>query len=265
MEDSRPARRRFRVASLDAGVAGVVELGAAVVRHLRVLRAVPGDRVRLFDGEGREVEAEVVELADQAGRARILGAEAAARTESPLRCWLVQALPVRQARMDTIVRQITELGVSRVVPVIAARSQGGRLAVAALQRRTDRWRRIADAAAEQCGRARVPEIDAPCRYDDLDWDGLPRPLFIATPEPAEPATAAANRTTIAATGAAAGAAGAAAVTLMVGPEGGWSDAELATAAGRGALAIGLGPRILRADTASVVAVALLQHLLGDLS
>ena len=261
MEDSRPARRRFRVASLDAGVAGVVELGAAVVRHLRVLRAVPGDRVRLFDGEGREVEAEVVELADQAGRARILGAEAAARTESPLRCWLVQALPVRQARMDTIVRQITELGVSRVVPVIAARSQGGRLGVVALQRRTDRWRRIADAAAEQCGRARVPQIDAPCRYDDLDWDGLPRPLFIATPEPAEPAAAAADRTTIAATGAA----GVAAVTLMVGPEGGWSDAELATAAGRGALPIGLGPRILRADTASVVAVALLQHRLGDLS
>ena len=265
MEDSRPARRRFRVANLEAGAAGVVELGAAVVRHLRVLRAAPGDRVRLFDGEGREVEAEVVELADHAGRARILGAGAAARTESPLRCWLVQALPVRQARMDTIVRQITELGVSRIVPVIAERSQGGRLGVAALQRRTDRWRRIADAAAEQCGRARVPEIDAPCGYDDLDWEGLPRPLFIATPEPAEPAAAAADRTTIDATGSAAGAAGAAAVTLMVGPEGGWSDAELATAAGRGALPIGLGPRILRADTASVVAVALLQHRLGDLS
>jgi 16S rRNA (uracil1498-N3)-methyltransferase len=264
MEDSRPARRRFRVANLEAGAAGVVELGAAVVRHLRVLRAAPGDRVRLFDGEGREVEAELVELADHAARARILGAGAAARTESPLRCWLVQALPVRQARMDTIVRQITELGVSRIVPVIAERSQGGRLGVAALQRRTDRWRRIADAAAEQCGRARVPQIDAPCRYDDLDWEGLPRPLFIATPEPAEPAAAAADRTTIAATGAA-GATGAAAVTLMVGPEGGWSDAELATAAGREALPIGLGPRILRADTASVVAVALLQHRLGDLS
>jgi 16S rRNA (uracil1498-N3)-methyltransferase len=264
MEDSRPARRRFRVANLEAGAAGVVELGAAVVRHLRVLRAAPGDRVRLFDGEGREVEAELVELADHAGRARILGAGAAARTESPLRCWLVQALPVRQARMDTIVRQITELGVSRIVPVIAERSQGGRLGVVALQRRTDRWRRIADAAAEQCGRARVPQIDAPCRYDDLDWDGLPRPLFIATPEPAKSAAAAADRTTIAATGAA-GATGAAAVTLMVGPEGGWSDAELATAAGREALPIGLGPRILRADTASVVAVALLQHRLGDLS
>jgi 16S rRNA (uracil1498-N3)-methyltransferase len=241
-----------------------VELGAAVVRHLRVLRAAPGERVRLFDGEGREVEAEVVELGDHAGRARILEARAAASTESPLRCCLVQALPVRQARMDTIVRQITELGVSRIVPVIAERSQGERLGAAALQRRTERWRRIADAAAEQCGRARVPEIDPSCRYDDLDWDGLPRPLFIATPEPAEQA-AAADRTTIAATGVAAGAASAAAVTLMVGPEGGWSDAELATATRHGALPIGLGPRILRADTASVVAVALLQHRLGDLS
>jgi 16S rRNA (uracil1498-N3)-methyltransferase len=264
MGDSRPARRRFRVGSLDAGAAGIVELGAAVVRHLRVLRTAPGEHVRLFDGEGREVEAEVVELGDHAGRARILEARAAASAESPLRCWVVQALPVRQARMDTIVRQLTELGVSRIVPTLAERSQGGRLGAAALRRRTDRWRRIADAAAEQCGRARVAEIDAPCRYDDLDWDGLPRPLFIATPEPAERA-AAADRTTIAATGVAAGVAGAAAVTLMVGPEGGWSDAELATAARRGASQMGLGPRILRADTASVVAVALLQHRLGDLS
>lgn len=238
--------RRFRVDSVEPDAAGRIDLGA-VRRHLAVLRAGVGDVIYLFDGRGAEVEAEISVLdgndAVAAVRTRVIN-----ESESNLECWLVQALPARTARMDSIVRQVTELGVDRIVPVVAERSQQAKARPAAMQHRAERWARIAAAAAAQCHRARVPEIEVPCDFGELDWDRLPRPMFIADPGagsvPQAPAPGA--------------------VSVLVGPEGGWTGPEVDTAIAAGARAFGLGPRVLRADTAGVVAVTLFQSLWGDL-
>ena len=122
---------------------------------------------------------------------------------------------------------------------------------AALGRKAERWRRIASAAAEQSHRRIVPQIDTPCRYADLPWAELPGRLLLLDPgaekggwEQLEP--------------------GRSAVGIMVGPEGGWSRSEVEAAVAHGVIAVPMGPRILRADTAGVVAIVLLQQRFGDL-
>jgi len=260
MSGSERARRRFRVERLEAAKDGFLEISGGPVRHLEVLRAEPGDTVFVFDGRGREVEAELVEIG--AHRARLaLRREVERAIESPLQCCLVQAVPARVPRMDTIVRQVTELGVDRIVPVFAERSQHPKGQDKGAERKAERWRRIADAATEQSHRRRVPQIDPPCRFADLPWPTLPQPIFIG--DPGAPGEAGSADTD------AAGAGGAdpespAAASVLIGPEGGWSDAERGTAVSHGAVAIGLGPRVLRADTAGVVALVILQQLWGDL-
>jgi 16S rRNA (uracil1498-N3)-methyltransferase len=254
VSSSRP-QRRFRVATVEPGADGTLDPSAEVQRHLSVLRAAVGDVVFLFDGDGAEVRAEVVTRSDGEYALRVLGRERR-DIESPLDTCLVQAIPARMTRMETIVRQVTELGVQRVVPVLALRSQPGKANPAALERKVGRWRRVADAAAEQSGRNRVPLIDSPCAFSDIAWETLPQPLYITDPVATEPASDA-----LAAIGTEAGTGDAA--TVMVGPEGGWTDDEIETARTHGAAALRLGPRVLRADTAGVVAVTLLQYLWGD--
>ena len=229
-----------------------IALSAQTVRHMRVSRLRAGDRVRLFDGSGREVEAELGKLADDGGHAIVVRRLEPA-TESALRIVLVQALPAKLPLMDTIVRQVTELGVYRVVPVIAEHSQlpGGGIAV--IERRASRWRRIATAAAQQSGRCTVPRVESPVRWGDLDWKAMPRPVLLLCPS-ADQVLHQVLR------GASAGA-----VTVAVGPEGGWSDAEQRQAVRREAAAVAFGPRILRADSAAVVAISLLQYEWGDLA
>ncbi len=242
---------RFHV-DPDALRCNEIALSAQTVHHMRVMRLRAGDRVRLFDGSGREVEAELGELADEGGHAIALR-RLEPTTESALRIVLVQAIPVKLPRMDAIVRQVTELGVHRVVPVITEHSQlpGGGIAV--IERRASRWRRIATAAASQSGRSTVPRVESPVRWGDLDWDAMPRPMLLLCAS-ADQALHQVLR------GASAGA-----VTVAVGPEGGWSDAEQRQAVRRQAAPVALGPRILRADSAAVVAISVLQYEWGDLA
>jgi 16S rRNA (uracil1498-N3)-methyltransferase len=240
--------RRFRVGSLEPDDAGLLHVEPAVWRHLRVLRSTRGDVVCLFDGFGGEVEAEIVAIDDLGASLRPLGS-IHRQVESELDSCLVQAVPARWTRMDTIVRQVTEIGVRRVVPVLAERSQQARASAAALERRTERWRRVADAAAEQSRRTRVPAIDAPVPFKSLAWTSLPRPMFVANvgamaSDDVPPAKA---------------------VTILVGPEGGWSGEEIERATAQGAYTLYLGPRVLRADTAGAVALALFQYRWGDLA
>ncbi len=249
MPDSSRVRRRLRVDGLPEDVEFVAVDGASL-KHLLVLRAKPGDQVYLFDGCGHEVEAELLEINTSGARLEVLRTVGEAM-ESPFDCWLIQALPVRLPRMDTIVRQVTELGVSRIVPVSAERSQvrgGG----SGLAKKTERWRRIADAAVEQSRRQRVPTIDAPCEVTSLPWAELPELVLLLDPGADGDAW---DRALSSAVGS---------VAVMVGPEGGWSSGEVAAGVDNGAVPVGMGPRILRADTAGVVAVALLQRALGDL-
>jgi len=249
------ARRRFRVAALDTDADGILDPGRDVHRHLRVLRAAVGDEIYLFDGRGDEVRAAITSMDRDGTKVRVVD-RVLRDVESPLVTCLVQAVPSRAARMETIVRQTTELGVGRIVPVIARRSQQSKASVAARRRLAERWRRVADSAAEQCGRTRVPEIGEPTLYADLDWADLPRPLLLAHPV-AEGAKAA-EAPVLAGRDRPGGA------TVLVGPEGGWSDDEIEAAVEQGAETLRLGPRVLRADSAGVVALSLLQYLWGDL-
>ncbi|HET6150802.1 MAG TPA: 16S rRNA (uracil(1498)-N(3))-methyltransferase [Polyangia bacterium] len=225
-------------------------------RHLtRVLRARPGDALCLFDGQGGEIDA-VVETIERDRTTLSLGAPRAAAIVAGARIVLLQSL-ARGERMDWIIQKTTELGVTRVVPVAAERSVA-RLSAAEAPARRARWQKIAREAARQCGRADVPDVGTPVALagalEDSRaelaaaggagfalWEGSRgRPLRVAL--------AVAPR----------------AVALLVGPEGGFTDGEIAAAEAAGFQVAGLGPRILRVETAAVVAVALAQAAAGGL-
>jgi 16S rRNA (uracil1498-N3)-methyltransferase len=218
-------------------------------RHVaRVLRARPGETMTLFDGAGLEIEAQVVRV-DRAdtelrlGARRVVAGPAVAIT-------LLSAVP-RGPRMDFLVQKTAELGVARIVPVLTERSVARPDAEAG---RRARWQKIAQEAARQCGRADVPAVDAPVSLPEaLALAGLPaRRLALFEGEKSRSLRAAL-----------AGAAPAP-TALLVGPEGGFAPPELAAATAAGFEPVGLGDRILRVETAAIVAVALVAGASGML-
>jgi 16S rRNA (uracil1498-N3)-methyltransferase len=220
------------------------ELTAEARHYLRdVLRLEPGAAVELFDGAGRSWDATLAE----GGEALLLGAtrEAAARG-APITLLFALA---KGEKSDLVVQKATELGVARLAPFAAARSVV-RLEAERAQARTARWRRIAEEAARQCGRTDVPELAPPVPL---------AAALAALPEGQVPVVFQPGGAPLAAVEA-----GAAGVAAVVGPEGGLDPAELAACAAAGARLATLGPRVLRAETAAIVAVALLQERFGDM-
>jgi 16S rRNA (uracil1498-N3)-methyltransferase len=218
--------------------------------HAReVLRLRAGSPVRVFDGEGSEFEATLDSVTRQGVLARLGGPTTPRCPESPLR--VVLALPpLKGDRMETVIQKATELGVAEVRPVVTARTDAaGRPALQGS--RQERWEKVASGAAEQCGRAVVPVIHPTATLDALlalPFDGR-RILFLETPgqpplvaEKPPPASALA----------------------LVGPAGGWEPAESTRILGAGFEPAGLGPRVLRAETAAIAAVTVLQLVWGDL-
>ena len=213
-------------------------------RHLaRVLRLAPGARVTLFDGSGGEYAAVLTEVTKRTVRARP-EAFSPREIELPYPVLLAQAVS-RADRMDLTLQKAVELGVGAIAPLITERSaplpEGARRA-----RRLDHWRGIVASACEQCGRNRLPEVFEPRTL--ADWlPGAPDGnRLVLDPQAAVPLQA----VTLAATP----------VILLVGSEGGLSDAELAAAHAAGFTGVGLGPRVLRTETAALVALAQLQLL-----
>jgi 16S rRNA (uracil1498-N3)-methyltransferase len=217
-------------------------------RHVQVLRLQPGDSLVLFDGHGGEWEAKVVAIARQAVQVQVLQHRAIER-ELSIAVTLALAMPAND-RMDALVEKATELGATAIVPLIADRSVL-RLAGERAERRQAHWHAIALAACEQCGRNRVPTIHA-VRPLAAWFAGLARAvpaesrLMLGWRE-ASPWPAAAARLGTAA-------------TLLSGPEGGFTDAEEDLARGHGFRTVSLGPRVLRADTAPIAALAALALL-----
>jgi 16S rRNA (uracil1498-N3)-methyltransferase len=219
------------------------QLGPEARRYLAdVLRLAPGARLEVFDGKGGRYAAELAPGLEWV----TLGPREEAPAAS-VEIALLVAL-AKGEKMDLVVQKATELGVARLLPFEAERSVV-RLEAEKGEERAGRWRRIAAEAARQCGRADVPEV--------------------APPQPLAQALAALAPGTRAYVfhpgGGALEAAGAASVAAVVGPEGGLTDAEVRACEAAGAVRAGLGPRVLRAETAAIVAVALLQARFGDLA
>jgi 16S rRNA (uracil1498-N3)-methyltransferase len=227
-----------------------VDLPEHSAHHAReVLRLRAAAAVRVFDGEGHEFEAVLDEVSRRTVSAR-LGRPAAPRPESPLRLVLAVS-PLKGDRMELVVQKATELGVSGIWPVVTFRTDAA--ARPALHgSRTERWERVASGAAEQCGRAVVPHVAPTTTLDGL----LERPFeggrAVLLETPGQPPLASfplEARSSL---------------LLLVGPAGGFEPSEADRLRAAGFAAVSLGPRVLRAETAAVAAVAVAQALWGDL-
>jgi 16S rRNA (uracil1498-N3)-methyltransferase len=216
-------------------------LPPAAARHVaQALRMRRGDALALFSGAGGEYAATIAHI-DRHGVVVKVGQFDDVERESAQALTLVQSM-IAADMMDFVVRKAVELGASRIVPVLAARSQG--LAPERAQRRIVHWRQIAIAACEQCGRNRLPLIAPVAAFPDwlADVDDRQVPMVILDGQ--------AQRSL------AAVAAEASPRTVVVGPEGGFTADEVQGACAKGAIAAHLGPRVLRAETAALAALAI---------
>ena len=227
-----------------------LELPAHAAHHARdVLRIRPGAAVRVFDGRGREWEARVESVTRQGVRLH-LGAPATPLPEPGLPLHLALSA-LKGDRMEWVIQKGTELGVAEIAPLITARTESAaRPALGGT--RQERWEKVASGAAEQCGRAVVPRIAPTRRLAELLAEPLEGQRLILREPPSAPPLGSRP------------APGAAGLWLLIGPEGGWEQAELEAASAAGFSAVSLGPRVLRAETAAVAAVAAAGLLWGDL-
>ena len=220
-----------------------VRIAGSELRHLRTLRLGRGDRLVVFDEAGDEHDVRLEQVGGRAADAVVVATRRPAR-ECALDLTLAPAL-LKGAKMDLVIEKATELGVRRIVPIVSRHAVGEAV-------RLERWRRIAVAAAEQSGRTRVPDVEPGVSFDELvrhpwpgvrvlGWEGEGQRALADLPAHAD------------------------AAIVATGPEGGFADAEVETARAHGFVTVTLGPRILRAETAAIVAVALCLHRWGDLS
>jgi 16S rRNA (uracil1498-N3)-methyltransferase len=224
---------------------GEIALSPAAAHHaLKVLRLGSGDAVVLFDGSGGELHARL----DVRGRLAVAvdGQWQELSRESPLDVVLVQALASGD-KMDWVIQKAVELGAIGIVPVQAARSVL-RLIGARADKKLEHWRQVVIAACEQCGRNRLPFV-APVQSlaaylaqatEAARWVFVPggEPLSAVQPVPSS-------------------------IHLLIGPEGGWSDEELVLCSRASSRSVGLGPRVLRTETAGLAALAALQARAGQ--
>ena len=226
------------------------ELSPVAATHARtVLRLRAGAAITLFDGQGAEFDAVITHVDRGRLRVTITGCTVIDR-ESGLQLTLVQGL-IKGQKMDWIVQKATELGVTAIRPVVCERSVV-RLPPARLAGKSKHWRGIAIAACEQCGRNRLPVIHEPTGLDDAVpvGDSADR-CWLMHPTARHPCP---DRTVSSGVR----------TVLYCGPEGGFTDDEVAKLRDRGALTLVLGPRILRSDTAAIAGIVLLQQQFGDI-
>lgn len=224
---------------------GQHELPEAQAHYIgRVLRHAAGDAVQLFDGSGQEYLGALIEVGKKAVRVE-LREQLAGQAESPLRIHLGQGLS-RGERMDWAVQKATELGVGEITPIVSERCEV-RLKDERADKRLAHWRQVAISACEQCGRSVLPVIHAPVSL--AEWQAhVQAELKLVLHPVAAPLESHARPHSLA---------------FLIGPEGGLSEAEVEQAKAAGFHAARLGPRVLRTETAPVVALAVAQQLWGD--
>jgi len=232
----------------------VVDLPPTAARHVQVLRMQPGHTLTLFNGEGGEFTAEVQHMGRSDVRV-VVREHRAMERERVSDVHLAVGMPANE-RMDWLVEKATELGVHRITPLMTERSVI-RLTGERAEKKQAHWQAVAASASEQCGRNRVPLIDTPERLDAwlarqtsqadvvhgvLSLHASTRALTaVRDLQPLRDAAVAAAKTWV----------------LLNGPEGGLTDAEDAAARAKGFIALSLGERVLRAETAALGALALL--------
>jgi len=242
-------RRRFH-APPSAFTHPTITLPTDEARHLRdVLRLKPGDEVYVFDGLGHEFRCTVSNTRRDSAELRIEAEVEPAKPESQLQLNLCVAL-LKGEKFDLVVQKATELGATKMMPLITRYADIHLRDAADATKRVTRWQRIALEAAKQSGRAFVPEIALPVPFEGaLNEEGLGIMFserggdlwesLVNQPAPR-------------------------AVMALVGSEGGWSDDEIVAARARDFHVVTLGGRILRAETAAIAVTVLLQHRFGDL-
>ncbi len=243
------SRRRFYAAPEDVDTK-IALLSSEETHHLaRVLRLKTGDEAFVFDGCGREYRCRVSAI-DSHARLEIIE-ELENEVESRASITLAQSL-AKGEKFDFIVQKATELGVSRIVP-LATDHADVKLREASREKRVERWRRISMESLKQCGRRKSVEIASPVALDEFlkSSDAV---MFVFS----ERGGQAINE-------ALADVSDDSSVAALIGPEGGWSESELNRMEESGCRFVTLGPRVLRTETAAIVALALMQHAIGDLS
>ena len=234
-------------APLEPGARITLE-GSAASHVTRVLRLRSGEALTVFNGRGGEHAASIDK--SHGGEVTVLiGEHRAVERESPVPITLAQGIS-RGQRMDLVVQKATELGVSRLVPVLTERSVV-RLDAQQSDRKSNHWRAIAIAACEQCGRNRLPEVALPAQLRELLREPAgDRARLLLSPDAAlrvedmpRPQSG---------------------VLVLIGPEGGLSEEEQGQAQAAGFTAVNLGPRVLRTETAAIAALTLLQREFGDI-
>ena len=226
----------------------VVDLPPTAARHVQVLRMQPGHTLTLFNGQGGEFSAEVQHMGRNDVRV-VVGEHRDAECEAACQVHLAVGMPANE-RMDWLVEKATELGVHRITPLMTERSVI-RLTGERAEKKQAHWQAVAASASEQCGRNRVPVIDMPERLDA--W--LARQAAQADVVHGVLSLHASTQPINALRDGLMGSAKS--WVLLNGPEGGLTDAEDTAARGKGFVALSLGERVLRAETAALGALALL--------
>ncbi|OUR65473.1 16S rRNA (uracil(1498)-N(3))-methyltransferase [Methylophaga sp. 42_25_T18] len=222
-------------------------LPEAAHRHaVQVLRLKKGAAISVFDGQGLEYEATLDSVAKRESTA-VLGEKIENRYESPLNITLLQGIS-RGERMDYALQKAVELGVNRVVPVISARCNV-QLSNGRAEKRLAHWRGVMISACEQSGRSVLPELNAVMPLDAALQNHKALSCLVLDPLAKNGFSSLEKQQDVA---------------LLIGPEGGLSEQEIVMVTEQGYQAVSFGPRILRTETASVAAIAVMQTLWGDL-
>jgi 16S rRNA (uracil1498-N3)-methyltransferase len=243
--------RRFKISGENIHGSEAVLDDPTELRHLtRVLRLKPGDPVILFDGEGKDYQATIKRVTDRRASFLLIPEPLPETPEPSVRIILGIGL-LKSSKLEWLIQKATELGVGEILPFHSLRVVP-RPEETAVRNRLWRWERIAAEAAKQCRRSRIPRIHPPCSFTAA-LTAFPEAarIFLWEKEKDRTLSGVLNSPSPA-------------VYALVGPEGGFSAEEAKEAKAAGFSPVRLGPRILRAETAGLAIVTLLQFLCGDL-
>lgn len=228
--------------------ANIVTVTGDQARHLAlVLRVKPSDMISVLNGSGYEYECRIVSVHKKEVKAEVIG-KVPYSAESPISITLAQGIS-KGERMDIAIQKSTELGATRIIPIITERSQVKHT------QKVERWRKIALSAAEQSGRDKIPEIGEPTQlmtFLESITPGSPGIIFFEENRERNLREILSGFKEIKK------------VTILIGPEGGFTKEEVSAATEKGFVEASLGPRILRTETAPITALSIIQYELGDM-